>query len=539
MHRFGLSLVLALVIANASCTSTSEEGAGPPDGRCTKCDLAQEQTAPNMCVGIRGNGQLIFAHFGALARIFESYGLVDGMAGGSSASITMFLTESVEINPAIYDCGDRSCDDREVGERAATLLKSLEGYVSVLGETDEAIAFRTVIPIAQRVKAEGIDALVDTDPLAARDALVNILSSDDLKDLVNQELLTLLRESPDPQMHAKDIIDSIANVADFKADSDKIFLRPGIIDFTALAGKLGRLGSFYAGYGPADYAGTVAFLDSCTRSGSAWSEISGRSVGESTCGERFADLLTSYRSDWQASPPSRSRIDDRVGGYVPALVSTSVISGATAQSWRNARDDYRAARPHSFTPNFDDVQFGYWGHPYDMHVLAKNKHQYNDAKTNKFLSLGSATWRTALSYSPAEPGLARALEIDDDLVSAGGWSDLHPTLVLRNLGCDKVVYITRAGDESGFAQGVARLLGMKDADATALYDLDQDSAFDLSLREADASWCTDWNNQQAFPTGPIVSDAYNATLATDDDYFNVGYANVSSSFSARGCTSKR
>ena len=534
-----LTLLVTLTVVNTGCTGLSDDGSGPPDTRCTKCDLSAEQPTPKMCVGIRGNGQLIFAHFGALARIIENYGLVDGMAGGSSASISMFLTESVEINPAIYDCGDRWCSSREVGERAATLLKSLEGYVTALGDTDEALAFRTLIPIVEQVRSQGIDTLVETDPLAARDALLAILQSDDLKALVNPELVTLLQESPNPEWHARDIIDSISNAGSFSADSDMIFIRPGVIDFSALAGMVGRMASFYAGYGPSDYYGTLDFLDSCTKSGQSWTDIADTTSQDSTCGARFASLLTTYRSAWAASPPSRTRADDPVGGYVPALVSTSVLTGGTAQSWRSARDDYRAARTHNFTPDFADVKFGYWGHPYDMHVVGKNSGKFTDDKTSRFLSLGSATWREALSYSPAEPGLARALEIDADLVSAGGWSDLHPTLVLRNLGCERVVYVTRKGEESGFAQGVAGLLGMKDAQKDALYNLDLDSSFDLSLREADATWCTDWNNMSAFPTGPIVSDAYNAPLATTDNFFHGKYANASSDFTARGCTSSR
>ncbi len=80
------------------------------------------------------------------------------------------------------------------------------------------------------------------------------------------------------------------------------------------------------------------------------------------------------------------------------------------------------------------------------------------------------------------------MELPSGDVSAGGWSDLHPTLVLANLGCEKIVYVTRTGDESGFAIGVAKLLGMNAADQDALYNLDEDSAYSLSLAESSATW---------------------------------------------------
>jgi hypothetical protein len=98
--------------------------------------------------------------------------------------------------------------------------------------------------------------------------------------------------------------------------------------------------------------------------------------------------------------------------------------------------------------------------------------------------------------------------------SAGGWSDLHPSLVLRNMGCDQVIYVTRRGQESGFAQGVAGLLGMTDEQKTALYDLGADSSCALSIAESSAVWCTDWNRFSGTQLAEIFEDAYNAPLET-------------------------
>ena len=71
-------------------------------------------------------------------------------------------------------------------------------------------------------------------------------------------------------------------------------------------------------------------------------------------------------------------------------------------------------------------------------------------------------------------------------MSAGGWSDLAPTLVLKNMGCERVVYVTREGDESGFATKIAKNLGMDEAAWKALYEsgwrsLSLDEKFDVSI----------------------------------------------------------
>src|SRR5687767_14249944 len=123
----------------------------------------------------------------------------------------------------------------------------------------------------------------------------------------------------------------------------------------------------------ADEDGMVALLDACAEPGrgASWDQVSALPAGESTCGAEFARQLTSYRAAWAAGD-HRSRIDDHVGEYLPALISTSVLTGDTARSFTTARADYLAARPYTFTPRFADVRFGYWGHPYDLARVAAN-----------------------------------------------------------------------------------------------------------------------------------------------------------------------
>ncbi len=538
-RALAFSAVLSVSLGALGACTGAEAG---DDTSCEKCDRPDERPAPLLCAAIRGNGQLITAHFAALARITEHYGLIDAAAGGSSGSITIFMTESVRKNANIWTCGDQPCSERERAARAALLLKSFPGYLAHLSTTDEAAAFTQLLPLVAKIKTAGVESLLASDVEAARSALEDLLQSQDIRDLINPELLTLVRTSPNPEFHIADIIESIKTLGAFEANSDLIFLRPGVLDFQALGTKLGRAASFYAGYGPADDPRMAAWLDACAEPGlgKTWFEVAPLPLGDTTCGAELDSMIGTYRAAFIADEARiHSRIDDKVGAVMPALISTSVVTGDSVGTFETARAAYLAGRPVPLEVNFDDVKFGYFGATADLRLVSKNVQGYDDAKTAKFMSLGEATWREALAYSPAEPGLARALELPSGDVSFGGWSDLHPSLVLRNLGCEKVVYVTRTGDESGFAIGVAKQLGMDAAAETALYDLDADSAFASSLAESDATWCTNWNDKDAADLPAITSDSYSAPMETSDETFTTGdnaYPNASASTARRGCS---
>ena len=538
------TFVLLASCVDATSSPSLSDPLTPPAPRCAdgKCDVGRDGP-PGLCVAIRGNGQNIFAHFASLARIVEHYGPVEGLAGGSSGSITSFFVESMALQPAVYDCGERACDAREVADRTAFLLKSLHGYVDVLGDTDEGLALKQLGPIAARVRSEGIAALAVNDVLAARDALITLLSSAQLRDLINPELITLLLESPDPAFHVRDVVAALGATGAWKPDADAL-VRPGVFDFDAFADKLGRAGSFYAGYGPAEAERLRALLDDCAAPsrGLDWSQAAALPAGTGSCGEGFRAMVAAYRRAWGDGTRYRSRVDDLVGEFVPALITTSVVVGPTRASLEAAHADYRAARPYRVVPSFDDVGFGYWGHPDDLAVVAGNPRGYDDAKTARFVSLGAATWRTVLSRSPAEPGLARALPVDDQTLSAGGWADLEPTLVLENLGCEHVVLVSRQSTESAFARGVASLLGMNDEQDAALFGVGGASALQRSVDEADGVWCTNWDAYSGFPIEPIWRDAYDAPLVTDDPFFAQGdapYPGRSSAVDLPGCSRRR
>lgn len=537
LAKYYLPFLIALTAACAGAPDDTPDGDDGTTGG--KSDEASERT---MCAAVRGNGELIAAHYGALARLVEHYGPFHAMAGGSSASITTFLTESMQMNPLVQTCKGERCTEAESRARLALLLKSFQGYIEVLGQSDEAAAVQAALPIVARVQQAGLEAVLAEDPAAAATALADLLEQDDLIALVNPELIAVLRESPDPGVHAADLLAAIKGFGAFQADDLRILLRPGVLNFPALADQIGVAASFYAGYGDFPTSRMEAWFDACAPAavGKNWSEVRALPAGESACGPEFYAMLGTYRAAFDPAT-SPSRADDEVGASLPALISTSVLTGEARTAWEAAKAQYDGAEEPSLAVDFADVRFGYWGDADSLAALSASER--SDLKSQKAISLGQATWRQALSLSPAEPGLARALPIDAARVSAGGWSDLHPVLVLKDIGCDEVVYVTRTDAESNFAQGVARLLGMDDAAARALYDLtNPESSFAQSLAEADAVLCTNWNTFEGVQYEQLAADAYAAPLQTSDPFFTDAgspHPNITADTGLLGCTVPR
>ena len=189
-----------------------------------------------------------------------------------------------------------------------------------------------------------------------------------------------------------------------------------------------------------------------------------------------------------------------------------------------------------------------------------------DLKSKKFKGIGLGNWFEVLSTSPAEPGLAslqpiptntsrekvlaemrkaphqrwQGLEYKRNMLSAGGWSDLHPTGVLKASGCERIAYLTRKDGETVFGQQLfIRLTGQQekvpfwaqlreknnegwpvtgaaaDSPWNKLYNLgNPNSSFNRALALADATYCTNWNSFDVFQgqMWPMVAEAYAAPV---------------------------
>lgn len=515
---------LPLALLTFSCFATGCE----PGREAETQPVTASEPQPLVCAALRGNGRKIFSHFGSLARITETYGLLGGAAGGSSGSISTFITESIHDNELLHECGDARCSDDEVAARAALLFKATQAYFEVLKQSDEAASFVVLQSVVQRVREVGLD---EVDPDATdeelREALIALLTSDDLRELANPEVLSMLEDSPNPSYHLRDLAEMAQSFGSFETTDPSILIRPGLVDFDAAAEKIGRTGTFFAGWAPVDREGMLTFFEHCATPGRDldWDDVAALPSGTTTCGERLEQLVVDFRAEMKRGDhPNRIELPVGHAGF-KSLVATSVLTGGSAVAWREARAKYMAAEAWQLDIDFDDVRIGMAGTDADLDAVTADPRGFGDAKTQRTLALRGLTWRQAIRLSPAEPGLARALEIDGELVSAGGWPDLHPVLALKNAGCDEVVYVTRQGEVSDFALGMANLMNAGDDDLRGLYDLDApESAFVRSLEESDAVWCTNWDEVPGFELSVITGDAFNAPIVTEDPFFvDAGY----------------
>ncbi len=542
-----LMAAAASVVVGCSASPTDDEAS--EDG-----SEIRETGTPKLCAAVRGNGHYIVTHFTSLARIVEHYGVVDGIAGGSSGSLTTFVYDSVLRNPVVSRCGTRRCSEAKRAARVSLALKSIEGYGLTVASSEEGVAIGNLVGVAAKLKKEvderGIAALASTDAARAAEELKDVLAIPEVRGLVNPEVRAMLSDAEHLEYNVKEIQTSIATLGAFSVDDNRLFFRPGILDWRSLALLFGRVADFYAGYGAADTKAQAAWLDACAEAsvGKPWEEAGALPFpAGGTCGEAFGKLASEYRAKVRATSAEPQRLTERIGapGPVKKLVSTSVLEGAAVPAYRQARDAYLSGDHRAgsipFDVSFDDIKFGYWGADADLAALASNGRRFGDLKTTKMTSLGDATWKEILTASPAEPGLSRFVELNDGRISAGGWSDLAPTLVLENIGCERVIYVTREGDESEFAVKIAKNLGMSEDQWHELYDLGAAaSSYNVSLEKAHAVWCTSWNAFGDLQQREMAADAWSAPLEARPAFTGVHtlapYANVTDRTGKPGCT---
>ncbi|MBI1860998.1 MAG: hypothetical protein HYR96_08775 [Deltaproteobacteria bacterium] len=484
-------------------------------------------SGPKVCAAVRGNGQWIFTHFAALARLTENYGLMEAMAGGSSGSITTFFYESMLLNKAVTGT------PRERALKVAFLLKSLEEYLDVVRNSPEGLAIEGLAGFAKLLKEKKIDEMIMGRKFSeAADALDTLFESKDLRSIANRNLVKAVRAG-----RTNELVQMLAGFGAFKAGDKSIFFRPGFVDFDKVPALLGKVADFYAGRGPGEQRAKMArLLNRCATpaisEGELWVEIKDRTP---ECVSGIRTLIVAYRDSYDPNGNFDHRLFDKIGAKLRSFISTSILKGADlVNQFKDQQERYLADPMHelSFNIDFDRVKFGYWGRPADLIDVEKNFKNTFDAKSHKFLPLGprdsnkieETEWMEALRTSPAEPGLSAIQPINDELLSAGGWSDLHPVMVLKAVGCENVAYITRHDPESDFAIGVAKQLGMTDEEENALYTLGNQpgrdiSSFQRSLNMADGIWCTEWDKFGGFEIPDMVRNAYRTPLITESPFF--------------------
>lgn len=537
------------------------------------CPMSSFAEPAGFCAAVRGNGELALAQSTALARLVETYGPLRGYAGGSSAALTLFLYESMSLNPFL------SLDDEStVGRRShelALLLKSLPNLVRIAQNTPEGRAVGFLLGQGNPIREQMLGISADlaslsrrSDPEAARrvatlvDSITAITQSGNFQRMLNPKAIEFVREAFEAprevrdrmvRFRVKELLDGVSLIGAYDARDKGLFVRPGVVNFDALAQVVGQVGNFYAAYNvPSSARGelrrlTREFLECAAPGrGKLWegfqdSDPNGRGV---SCGERFAQLHRFYQSANDGYGGEQQRVYDQIGaGDLGGMIITSVISGRAVQQFHAVQaayfKHYKGLPRTLFKPDWEDVKIGYFG-PEDV-IANFAEQRLGDAKSEKFVGLGPATWLTALSTSPAEPGLSPIREIPgfdpETYLSAGGWADLHPVLALRaQPQCRRVVYVTRKGGPSKYAQGVAIALGLGDqlwediltpdefgryrnndfgigGDTFShwgrFYNLaNPESSFSLALQHADAVYGTDWDVFPLSRLRELLVDSY-------------------------------
>ncbi|MEM9461180.1 MAG: hypothetical protein AAGF11_43855 [Myxococcota bacterium] len=504
---------------------TSDTGGGESGGVDDEGDEGEVSDVLPWCAAIKGNGNRIFAHWGALARLSEHYGEPVGAVGGSSGSMTTFLTEALTGGGLTQECGEQACNPREQGGRAALLYKSMSGAVRISTSLGGGGSINALTKIYAEIQRRGIPALLSgNNPQEGVDALKGLLKSETLAGLVNPEILELLLTSPDPVVHAQDIVDALGGALSFEAPTGLSFVRPGLVSWEYTATLMGRLGNFYAGQAPADRDRIADWLNACAEPtrGMSWQQA--RSVDDSTgqtCGARFDAMFTDFILAWDEQPDAHhNRASEPIGARGLSVALTGTIVGEAVEQWNRARGAYQAQRSTNFAPSFSDVRAGYWSQDEIWAEIDAGLATRSDPLSTMRQHLGAPRWLDVLARSPAEPGLSDARPTGSaDIRTVGGWPDPVPSMVARAAGCELVIAVNRPGEQGSFMEGTTSALGASQAVYDALYDFEESSVFD-SLTEADAVLCAEWDAPETTDLPGLFEAGYEAPVEIHNPVFH-------------------
>jgi hypothetical protein len=563
--------------------------------------------AGNYCAGIRGNGEMAPAHWSSLSRIVENKGLPSTIAGGSSAAITLFLLDSLSRNDKLSQTDNKKHQEQalllkslvphlmylyEVDAKSPIIMRAI-GLVTGMGDGGFFHKVKSALKIAKDLPTF-MEILGDYGPLLNPEMVkglkrnfgfykgqimeaVKVFGSFDAKNDMN----LFYREG----------------LVDFK------FL--GI-----LFGRIGDFYAGYGNVKANKKLDTFLTNCSDVAVGKEWIEMAQAKASCHKEFYAALDayyekpLVTKYRNGRKVRVKVRGdrkfpnkMIFSKVGSGLKAFPTTSIIVGNAVQKFQDRMKEYEeknAIGVLDFSLDFDtELKYGYWGKTQDLEMVGANLRTDfpNDTKSGKFHAIEGGTWFEVLATSPAEPGLSNIQRIPDsgnmsakkiidkkyfkkkwyifptlnaigwfnekdnkgvipfreDMYSSGGWSDLHPTIVLKASGCDDIMYITRQGGESVFGQQIfIRLTGYTDKISfwkdikegnrrgwtdlsedeenspwNKLYNLaNPDSSFNTSLRTMDSVYCTNWDGFNAFKPGELQlaqTDAFNAPLFLKDE----------------------
>jgi len=527
---------------------------------------------PKLCAALRGNGDKVLAQFSALAGLVERVGVVDGIAGASSSTVSMFLYESILMNPLIWNCGSTPCDDATVRSRLAFSLKM--GDVVVKGFLNNPLVKSLLDKDGQEPSAEakqGEEFLKygfhpKTRGLFKRlkRRIIHrfawrVISKKFYQftamagaDFLNKEVLGEIEDNliQLPAQKRWELMRSIEGL-EFNNTDVSVLFREGLLNFSHLFNRVGLVADFMAGRGNYPKAQMAKVLEGqCVAQsiGKSWSEFVSTPIGKN-CEKTVGNLMQNYLNRHRNSAPiANTRLKDPIGGALKAVVPVSVIVNGGVEKVQRAFREYQLLYETNlpdpapgrfeaafkawtdrtaqikFDLDFDrEVLYGYWGRYSDLKKIATQWPVTDEIKSQKFTPLGTLSWKDVLLGSPVEPGLSKLTPLKDTAdhraagvsgYMAGGWVELHPTQVTRAMGCERIVYITREWPEDNeYAEGLVKLFKISEEKRKAMYDINNpSSSFNQSLREADGIWCSDWGKYKLFDLDAMTQQAFHSPV---------------------------
>lgn len=557
----------------------------------THVDASSFMESPSSapCFAIRGNGELMPSHWAALSHAIEVYGVPQAIAGGSSGSLSAFLLDSILINP-VYKKLESSSRSEDQTITASYLLKTIQ---LIFENTANNPKFSTLIKMLSNLQSAPTQLgftpelmnwiknysgnLSATDAKNLEDALKQVKNSEVFFGPGVEKAFTSVvafnqNKSPNALNDLKlqlSILKKTASVlGKFDAEHDPaLLLRPGIINFNGLAKVFGKVANFLSlrKASPSFIKQFESHISLCAKESSKLSMNEFRKTSDGMkCIEDFNSLFNRYYNEVTLNT-NEERYNDPISGNqnFTSIITTAVATGSSSKIISESQKQYLLTGDDQIAEklkiNESEIKFGYWGSPSKLeqikNTFSKSQTSWTTAdKSKRFISLGDTKWITALSRSPAEPGLSSFLPLSDESsetrLSLGGWSDLHPILVLKAMGCKNTVYITRSGGDSPFSQGVAKRLfnfddksvpwsklrptdpksqeenskGVPDDGSlwSKMYNLgNPNSSFSQSLLNASAVVCTNWNAFNLTKSNPgelatqwngILEDSYRAPI---------------------------
>lgn len=544
MKRIGTAVILLLSLTTCKTVKRSSE--------TSSANLGEESKGLKLCYGYRGNGTSVFATIGGIARMIDQFGPANAIVGTSSGSVAAFLSESVLMRNPSYDC--ESCSEADASERRSFMLKGFPLAINAFSESEgmsddlakvkrgkeiydffmesfihpsttaktEASPSDGDSPVRKVLTVPYIQELLGYSTLVALKA-----GSNDIKNMINPEFYKVvgIGGTAHPEMIQKIIENflSFQGLAKENKFSRQNLMYPGIVNFDFIFTLIGHVGDWYAGYGPQYPRKELSqLLDSCAKSSRTqwWNAIAEKKYGASTCGQEYYKLFKTYFNARKKSSTGPRRIDDMMGSFVPAFVSTSAIGGNNIVDAMNAAADKGAFESiDALSLKRENFSVLYFGSEKYKNTINNKKSMYQDVVTKSIVSMGSVSWLKAMKASGQEPAVDRSQTFTENgqrYLAMGGFVDQLQSKFLNMIGCESSVFINTNYPILNFANRYAPKTWNEDKNlVNDLFDPDSaESSESIGYSLAESLLCSRWSAYGLKEVWEMADNSYHEIIFT-------------------------